>query len=1082
MTRAIEFYEKTKDYKKLSLLWNSKGLALESLGAHLKNQGNQYTDEEGRKNNIHSEDTMNSDVRALECFDNAINFSNTKDVDSKDGNIAETDIANMHHNRGYTYAKLGKYEKAIENFEQAIKHFEKAGKNADPTEFADAYRNQGYAIARNKYCAENLDKASYSCAISKLEESTKKCPTFALAQNTEGYVHTMFENYEKARECFAKARNLDPDFARAWRNYGYVLYCIERDKQLKEYLDHDETYESAKEKGILDIVVNYLSTAIELDPHDPYAWHYRAHVYFRKKEYDNAIRDFDKAIQIKFSFYDAWYGKGMVFDTKKQYEEAIKCFDQAIKLCNGRRDKEKENQKIRECEKIVEYKKLAYVFISKGMSHVNFADSIPKYKKNNKNKPLKDAEESFNEAKKIFDTIEIESGLTIEKDVGMGLALYNRGYTIADSVIDEDSDIGEDSVIDKTMEVEYKKEQYGKAIKDFKDATESFQRSQKNPKQELLMNRYIANTLRNEGFIHAKLARISSEKEAKHKEHEKAVDCFEKSTKVEDRETSALAWNSRGYHIIGFLKDLECAGFNTKQEIENAKIYFDNAIKNVIKNVESDTRYEAYFYYNKGYALYTSGSDKYRCEEYNEAKIDFVKAAGCFEEALTYDREYADAWFIRALSIYYSETSETLNNTDSKTAAVYTREKYAIIEYLDNFIELYDKAELNKKTENDEKFPYAWYQKGIVLASLGRYEEAIRCFDESTSLNYDFGEAWHRKGVSFYSTQNYNLALKCFDQAERCYKKKRYDSNSNYYIELRLIRGQSNYNAGNLEDANMDLKKISNDIPHENEEEYKKTLSRKYLILGLILYEEEDLKKAKKMFDKAIEMFDKPNDPNLAEIHYNLAKLHSTMNENNEAKKSLDRCIKSCNGKDANGKQELKEKAIEARNKYKESRQTDWYQWWLGRGRGKKIAGIILIFALISFIISPIIIIGDAMVHLINSNSTNFTTFITKSVTAQTIAVFTLAIGALLAILLLPSLQRFRVATIELETIPVNIKDQEVMVPPPPKINPPDSNEMPFKITAQYFRMPLRYQMQMQVYAPIEPTRAPTKYKKILFA
>ena len=110
------------------------------------------------------------------------------------------------------------------------------------------------------------------------------------------------------------------------------------------------------------------------------------------------------------------------------------------------------------------------------------------------------------------------------------------------------------------------------------------------------------------------------------------------------------------------------------------------------------------------------------------------------------------------------------------------------------------------------------------------------------------------------------------------------------------------------------------------------------------------------------------------------------------------------------------------------------------------------------------------------SNSTDFNALITSSLTAQTVAAFTIAVGALLAILLLPSLQKFRVATIELETIPINVKDQVMILPSlEPKINPPSKNEMPYKVTAQYFQMPLRYQMRMQAYTPIEPTPGPTK-------
>ena len=55
-----------------------------------------------------------------------------------------------------------------------------------------------------------------------------------------------------------------------------------------------------------DDVMECLNKAIELDPGEPYAWFYRAYIYFFKKEYDNALGNFEKAIQIKSSLYDAW--------------------------------------------------------------------------------------------------------------------------------------------------------------------------------------------------------------------------------------------------------------------------------------------------------------------------------------------------------------------------------------------------------------------------------------------------------------------------------------------------------------------------------------------------------------------------------------------------------------------------------------------------------------------------------------------------------------------------------------------------------------------------------------------------------
>lgn len=334
---------------------------------------------------------------------------------------------------------------------------------------------------------------------------------------------------------------------------------------------------------------------------------------------------------------------------------------------------------------------------------------------------------------------------------------------------------------------------------------------------------------------------------------------------------------------------------------------------------------------------------------------------------------------------------------------------------------------------------------------------------------------------------NYEYSLTCLGEAKKHYIKRHTDRNDIKYVELCLALSQSMYKSENLRDAKTELENIEKwykKTEHENtsdnispemsdDKRHKEVLSHTYLILGLINYREGELDTAKEMYDKAIKL----NGRNLAEVYYNLAKLHSTKNEIEEAKKSLVQVLYDSRSDD----KELKWKAKEALEKYGESKHTDWYQWWLGRSgssKGKKIGGIVLM----SLVVAPLIIIDRAIIHLMSSNPTDFAAFISNSFTAQTVAAFTIAVGALLAILLLPSLQMFKVATIELETIPINTKDQEGMPlqEVPPGISPPSKNVMPLEITAQYFKMPLKYLMKMQVYTPIEAAPAPSKYKKIL--
>lgn len=39
-----------------------------------------------------------------------------------------------------------------------------------------------------------------------------------------------------------------------------------------------------------------------------------------------------------------------------------------------------------------------------------------------------------------------------------------------------------------------------------------------------------------------------------------------------------------------------------------------------------------------------------------------------------------------------------------------------------------------------------WYDRGAVVANLGRSRQAIECFDKAIRLNPDDADAWYNKG------------------------------------------------------------------------------------------------------------------------------------------------------------------------------------------------------------------------------------------------------------------------------------------------------------------------------------------------
>ena len=75
-------------------------------------------------------------------------------------------------------------------------------------------------------------------------------------------------------------------------------------------------------------------------------------------------------------------------------------------------------------------------------------------------------------------------------------------------------------------------------------------------------------------------------------------------------------------------------------------------------------------------------------------------------------------------------------------------------------IECYDNA-----LEIDPRHVNAWDNKGLNLNSVGRYQEAIVCYDKALEIDPRFVRAWVGKGVSLHHLGRYEEALECYNEA-----------------------------------------------------------------------------------------------------------------------------------------------------------------------------------------------------------------------------------------------------------------------------------------------------------------------------
>jgi len=62
------------------------------------------------------------------------------------------------------------------------------------------------------------------------------------------------------------------------------------------------------------------------------AWISKGTIFTDQYNYEEALKCYDKAIEIDPHNSRAWYSRGMILNTKGKYEEAKKCYNRASEL------------------------------------------------------------------------------------------------------------------------------------------------------------------------------------------------------------------------------------------------------------------------------------------------------------------------------------------------------------------------------------------------------------------------------------------------------------------------------------------------------------------------------------------------------------------------------------------------------------------------------------------------------------------------------------------------------------------------------------------------------------------------------
>lgn len=243
--------------------------------------------------------------RALEQFNKAIDNENENSV--------------FYNNRGLTHLHNGSAEMALVDFKKAIEL-----NDQDPKGFLN--RGDVYCVMRansNDRKFFQLAHEDYDRAIElayEMPEYENNCSlkhAKGLAYQEEGNLEEKEPEkyYQLALECFYEAKELDPEHSPPIFHYGQMQHKL----------------------GDLDGALESFTRVIELDSkkHSPtegehIVYEARGRVFQDKACFEDALADFDRAIELNPDGAECYYYRGLVKNSLKMYQEAIEDFENAL--------------------------------------------------------------------------------------------------------------------------------------------------------------------------------------------------------------------------------------------------------------------------------------------------------------------------------------------------------------------------------------------------------------------------------------------------------------------------------------------------------------------------------------------------------------------------------------------------------------------------------------------------------------------------------------------------------------------------------------------------------------------------------
>jgi tetratricopeptide (TPR) repeat protein len=246
----------------------------------------------------------------------------------------------MWKNKAESFLFLGKYRDALDCAEKAINidsgYIEGISKKGEALNFLGRYKDALDCAETALKKAPNDDYAlyikAYALDYSGKHEEALKYYERAISENHnnadywigKGIALNYLRKYLEAIDCFEKSNNISK-ISKIPQSQSYALINEgESYYRLGKYVNSKTCYEKALKAS---------KEACEINPRDSHSWTFQGISLFRLGWYEKSSRCFDKVTeQINDEFDLAYYLKGYNLDYSGNHEEAIKYYEKAIDL------------------------------------------------------------------------------------------------------------------------------------------------------------------------------------------------------------------------------------------------------------------------------------------------------------------------------------------------------------------------------------------------------------------------------------------------------------------------------------------------------------------------------------------------------------------------------------------------------------------------------------------------------------------------------------------------------------------------------------------------------------------------------